>query len=226
MMFQTWADATTGALQSLWEGFLGFIPDLIGALIVFIIGWFIAVAIGKLVSEVLIRLKFNQLFEKTGWKPALEKAELKVNPSEFIGAICKWILVIVFLVAAVEILGLVEFASLLKSVLNYLPNVFVAVLIFVVTVIVVDIVEKVVRAAVEGTKVGYGHMVSMIIKWSIWIFATMTILHQLGIARAFMETLFTGVVAMLVIAFGLAFGLGGKDVAADVLKTLKKKIEG
>lgn len=226
MLFQTWADATTSALQGLWEGFLNFIPALIGALVVFIIGWFISVAIGKIVSEILIRLKFNQLFEKTGWKPALEKANLKVNPSEFIGAICKWVLVIVFLVAAVEILGLVEFAGLLKNVLNYVPNVIVAVLIFIVTVIVVDIVEKVVRAAVEGTKVGYGHLVSMIVKWSIWIFAIMTILHQLGIARSFMETLFTGIIAMLVIAFGLAFGLGGKDVAADILKDLKKKIEG
>lgn len=225
-MFQFWVNTTTDAFTGLWIGFINFIPALVGALVVFVIGWFISVAIGKIVSEVLIRLKFNQLFEKTGWKPALEKADLKVNPSEFIGAICKWILVIVFLSAAVRILGLVEFAGVLTKVLGYVPNVIVAVLIFVVTVILVDIVEKIVRSAVEGTKVGYGHLVSMIVKWSIWISAIMAILAQLGIARPFMETLFSGVVAMLVIAFGLAFGLGGKDVAADILKDLKKKIEG
>ena len=226
MLVQTWAQITTYALQNLWQGFLTFIPTLIGAIIVFIIGWFISVGIGKLVAEVLIRIKFNKLFEKTGWKQALEKAELKVNAAEFIGAIAKWVLVIVFLLAAVEILGFVQFAAFLKSILAYLPNVIVATLILVVTVILVDIVEKVVRTAVEGVKVGYGHLVSVMIKWSIWIFAVLAILHQLGIARPFMETLFTGFVAMLVISLGIAFGLGGKDVAAEILQDLKKKLRG
>lgn len=226
MLIQTWAEITNFALQNLWQGFLTFIPTLVGAIIVFIIGWFISVGIGKLIAEILTRIKFNQLFEKVGWKQALERAELKVNASEFLGAIVKWVLVIVFMLAAAEILGFVEFAGFLKSILAYLPNVIVAALIFVVTVILVDIVEKVVRAAVEGVKVGYGHLVSAIIKWSIWIFAILAILHQLGIAKPFMETLFTGFVAMLVIALGISFGLGGKEVAADILQNLKNKLKG
>ena len=224
MLVQTWAEATTQALLKLWDGFLAFIPNLIGAIIVFLIGWFVALGIGKLVAEILTRIRLNQFFERAGWKTALEKAELKVNPSEFIGAIVKWILVIVFLLVAVEILGLVEFAGFLKSILAYLPNVIVAVLILVVTVIVVDIVEKIVRAAVEGIRVGYGQLVSAIIKWSIWIFAILAILHQLGVARPFMETLFTGIVAMLVLAIGISFGLGGKEVAAEILQELRKKL--
>lgn len=226
MLVQTWADITNYALQNLWQGFLTFIPTLIGAIIVFIIGWFISVGIGKLIAEILTRIKFNQLFEKVGWKQALERAEIKVNASEFLGAIVKWILAIVFMLAAVEILGFVEFAAFLKSILAYLPNVIVAALIFVVTVILVDIVEKLVRATVEGVRVGYGHLVSAIIKWSIWIFAILAILHQLGIAKPFMETLFTGFVAMLVIALGISFGLGGKEVAADILQNLKNKLKG
>ncbi len=225
-MISDWGYVTLQALQNLWQGFLIFIPTLIGALVVFIIGWFISVGIGRLIAEVLTKIRFNQLFEKAGWKGAMEKAELKVNPSEFIGAICKWILAIVFLLAAVEILGFIEFAGFLRSILAYLPNVIVAVLVFVVTVILVDIVEKVVRATVEGVKVGYGHLVSVIIKWSIWIFAILAILHQLGVARPFMETLFTGLVAMLVISFGISFGLGGKEVAAELLQNLKNKLKG
>jgi small-conductance mechanosensitive channel len=226
MLIQSWTETTTIALQDLWQGFLNFIPALIGAIIIFIIGWFIAIGIGKLIAEILIRLKFNKLFDKAGWREALEKAELKVNAAEFIGGIVKWILVIVFLLAAVEILGFVQFADFLKSVLGYLPNVVIAALIFVVTVILVDIVEKIVRAAVEKVRVGYGQMVSAIIKWSIWFFAVLAILYQLGIARPFMETLFTGLVAMLVIALGIAFGLGGKDVAAEILEDLKRKLKG
>jgi len=225
MIVYDWYEVTIQALQSLWQGFLTFIPVLVGAAIVFIIGWFISVGIGKLITEVLKRLQFNQLFERGGWKGALEKADVKVDASSFIGAIVKWVLVIVFLLAAVEILGLTEFAGFLKSVLVYLPNVIVAALIFVVTVILVDIVEKVVRATVEGMKVGYGQMVSAVIKWSLWIFAILAILYQLGVARPFMETLFQGLVATLVVSLGLAFGLGGKDVASEILQDLKNKLK-
>jgi small-conductance mechanosensitive channel len=224
-MVLDWYSVTIQALQNLWQAFLNFIPVVIGAIIVFVIGWFISVGVGRLVTEILKRVKFNQLFAKEGWKTALERAEIKVDASGFIGAIVKWILVIVFLLAAVEILGFVQFAGFLKSVLAYLPNVIVAALIFVVTVIVVDIVEKVVRVAVESIKVGYGQMVSAVIKWSIWVFAMIMILYQLGIGRPFMETLFTGLVAMLVISLGIAFGLGGKEVAAEILQDLRRKLK-
>jgi hypothetical protein len=200
---------------------LGFIPVLLGAIIVFVIGWFVSVGIGKLITEILKKLHFNQIFEKGGWKSAMDKADIKVDASGFLGAIIKWVFVIVFLLAAVEILGFVEFAGFLTSVLAYLPNVIVAALIFVVTVILVEIV----RTAVESIKVGYGQMVSAVIKWSIWIFAILAILHQLGIAQPFMETLFIGLVAMLVISLGIAFGLGGKDVAAELLRDLKNKLK-
>jgi large-conductance mechanosensitive channel len=224
MVVETWADITIKALLDLWQGFLGFLPNLIGALVVLIVGWFVAVGIGKLIATILNRLKFNRLFEKAGWREALERAELSVNAADFLGGIIKWILFLVFLLAAVEILGLLQFADFLGKVITYLPNVIVAVLIFVATVILVDIVEKVVRAGVEKAKIGYGQMISAIIKWSIWIFAVLAIMYQLGIARPFMETLFTGFVAMLVISFGLSFGLGGQQIAAEVLRDLRDKL--
>jgi len=226
MPIQNWFEVTRAALLRLWEGFLDFIPALIGALIVFIIGWFIAGVIGKLVAEILVRAKLNQFFERTGWKTALEKAELRISPSEFIGAIIKWILVIVFLLAAVEILGLVGFADFLRSILAYLPNVVVAVLILVVTVIVVDIIDKILRVAVEGMKVGYGHLVSVIVKCAIWIFAILAILQQLRFEAAvwlfeLIKIAFIGIVVMA----ALAFGLGGKDVAAEILRDLREKLK-
>jgi len=224
-MILDWYTLTVQALQNLWQSFLNFIPALVGAIVVFIIGWFISIGIGRLVTEVLKKIKLNQLFEKGNWDEALAKADIKVDVSAFIGAIIKWVLVIVFLLAAVEILGFVQFAGFLKSVLNYLPNVIVAVLIFVVTVIVVDIVEKIVRASVERMKVGYGQMVSVVIKWSIWVFAILAILYQLGVARPFMETVFQGLIAMLVISLGIAFGLGGKEVAAEILQDLRRKLK-
>ena len=226
-MVLDWIDVTIQALQNLWQGFLSFIPVLLGAVIVFIIGWFFSVGVGKLVAEVLKKLKLNQIFEKGAWRNALEKAEIKVDASAFVGAVVKWILVVVFLLAAVEILGLVQFAIFLKGVLGYLPNVIVAVLIFVVTVIVVDIVEKIVRAAVEGIKVGSGQIVSAVVKWSIWVFAILAILTQLRFEAAdwifeLIKIVFMGIVLIAVVAFGL----GGRDMAAEILQDLRKKLKG
>jgi small-conductance mechanosensitive channel len=224
-MILDWYTVTIEALQGLWQRFLIFFPRLIGAIIIFLIGWFIALGIGKLVAEILKRLQFNRIFEKGTWKAAMEKAEIKADGAGFVGAIVKWVLIIVFLLAAMKILGLVEFAGFLTNVLSYLPNVIVAALIFVVAVIIADLLEKVVRATVESIKVGYGGVAGAIIKWSIWIFAILAILIQLKIATQLILTLFTGFVALVAIAGGLAFGLGGKDIAADILDSIRKRFK-
>ena len=225
-MILDWYSVTIDALQNLWQGFVEFVPALIGAIVVFGIGWFISVFLGKIVAEILKKIRFNQIFEKGNWDEALAKADIKVDASAFIGAIVKWVFAIVFLMAAVEVLGLKEFAGFLGNILGYLPNVVVSAFILVVTVIITDILEKVVRAAVESIKVGYGQIVAAIIRWSIWIFAILAILIQLRVAPSLIETLFTGLVAVIVIAAGLAFGLGGKEIASDVLRDLYKKLKG
>lgn len=225
-MILDWYAITLESLQDLWQGFLGFLPSLVGALLIFFIGWVISVAVGRLVGDILKRLNFNKIFEKGNWDEALAKADIKVDAAAFIGSIFKWSLVIVFLLASVEVLGLTQLAGFLKDVLAYLPNVVVASLIFVVAVVIADISEKVLRALVESTQVGYGHVVGVIVRYSIWVFALIAILMQLGIAPMLLQTVLTGVVALIVIAGGLAFGLGGKDMAAEILSDLKRKLKG
>lgn len=224
MIIQDWGTITVQALQNAIQGFFNFIPSLIGAIIVFVIGWFIAIIIGKLVAEVLSRLTLNKIFERTGWQEALQKAEIKVNPSDFIGAIIKWILVIVFLLAAVEILGFPEFAGFLRSVISWLPNLLVAVVIFVVAVILADISEKLVRVSVKKIGVDYVGFLGAGVKWAIYIFALLAILVQVGVAPSIINTLLVGFVATIALAFGLAFGLGGRDAAAKIIEDIRKKI--
>jgi hypothetical protein len=229
-MFDNLAIRTYEAIFGIWPnlitGLVSVIVTLIIALIVLIVGWLIAIGIGSLVSQILNLIKLNEYFQKAGWKGALEKAEIKLDAAAFIGMIFKWIVFIIVLMIVAEILGLTQFAGLLGGVLGYLPNVIVAVFLFVAAVIIAEIVEKVVRVTVEGTKVGHGAVAGAIVKWSIWVFAILAILEQLGIAENLIQTLYTGVIAFLVIAFGVAFGLGGKDVAAEILKDLKQKFLG
>ena len=223
-MVQDWTTITIQALQNAWQGFLNFIPNLLGAIIVFVIGYFIALAVGKLIAGILTRLKFNKIFERIGWKEALEKAELKVNPSEFVGAIFKWMLIIVFLLVVVEILGFVQFAGVLDKLISWLPNLIVAVAIFVVAVIVADILDKVIRASVQKIGVKYVGALGGMVRWAIYVFAGLAILVQLGVAQSLINVLITAVFGMLALAFGLAFGLGGKDAAAKIIEDLRRKI--
>ena len=181
-----------------------------------------------MITEILKGLKFNQLFTKEGWQKALEKAEIKVDPSAFIGAIFKWVFIIVSILLTVDILNLTNFANLVKDVLNYIPNVIVAVLLFVVGVVVADIIEKLVRVSVERMKVGYAGLAASIVKWTIWVFIIFMILDQLLPASGLVQTLYTGIIYGIVIAVAgacaLAFGLGGKDAAAEAIDNLKRKI--
>lgn len=208
----------------MWSGFIGFLPELVGALVIFVIGWFISVWIGKIVTEVLKRLKLDRIFEKTKWDESLEKAEFKMKMSEFIGAIVKWILVIVFLLAAVQVLGLGEFANFLRSIVAWLPNLVIAVAIFVVAVIVADFFEKLVRAVLGKMNVRYVNFIGGLVKWAIWIFAIFAILAQIGVASDIVQILVSGFVALIVVSFALAFGLGGRDAAKEVIEEFRNRL--
>ncbi len=216
-------------IQPALRGVVEVIANLILAIIVFTIGYLISVGIGKLVTEILKSVKFNKLFEKEGWKKAMQRAEIDVDASGFIGAIIKWVFVVVSLLVAVDILKLTEFAGFLTSVLDYIPRVIVAILVFVVAVIISDIIEKIVRVAVEKMKVGYGYLASSIVKWAIWIFTIFLILDQLLPTSLLIKTLYTGIVygviGALALGIGLAIGLGGKDTAGKIIENLSKKIK-
>ena len=225
----TYTDWSVSVIQPFLQQFVSFLANLLLAVVVFTIGYLISVGIGRLITEILKSVKFNKLFEKEGWRKALQRANVDVNPSEFIGAIFKWVFVIISLLVAVDILKLTAFAGFLTQVLNYLPNVIVAVLVFVVAIIISDIVEKIVRAAVERLKVGYGYLASSIVKWAIWVFTFFLILDQLLPSNLLIKTLYTsivyGLVAALALGVGLAIGLGGKDVAASILNDIYRKIK-
>src|SRR3989338_2038083 len=130
------------SFQELLQGVFQFVPRLALAIIVFVLGWIVAVVLAKLIADVLRRVRFNQVFDRGNWKQALEKADVTVDPSGFVGGIIKWVLVIVTLLIAVDLLGLTQLRTFVDGVLGYLPNVVAAALIFVVAVIVADIVEK------------------------------------------------------------------------------------
>jgi len=223
---QTWGDVLIGSFQQLWGGVIGFIPKLIIALIIFIAGWIIAVALGRLVSQIIRALKVDKVLQAIGAESALLKAGFKLDTGAFIGGLVRWFFIIVFLVAAIDVLGLDQVNAFLRDVvLLYLPNVIVAALILVVAAFIADVVKKLIVGSAKAADVPSANMMGGVAKWAIWVFAILAALYQLGIAGVFAQTLFTGFVAMLAIAGGLAFGLGGKDAASQYIDRLRKDIK-
>lgn len=223
-MIQDWSLITMQALQGAWEQILLFLPNLLAAIIIFILGWFIAIWIGKLVAQVLNKLKFDSIFEKTGWKEALGSADVKVEPSGFIGAVCKWILVIVFLMIVTDIMGWVAFAGLLAAIIAWMPNLLVAIIILVVAIIIADIIEKLVKVSTKKMGVSSVNFLGSIVKWAIYIFAGLAVLLQLGVTPKIVEVLIMGFVGTITLALGLSFGLGGKEAAGRFIEDVKRKI--
>lgn len=220
-----WNNATIEALTALWESFLLYLPNLVVGLILLIFGWFVAVGLGRVVAQILKRAKFDELLEKDDWKEAMQKAKISIHASRFVGSVVKWVVYVFFIWAAVGVFGLTYFTEFMGDVLRYIPSVIVAALIFVVAVMLADLLAKLIVIATEKAKFKYTDMAGEIARWSIWIFAGFAILIELGIAREMLSILFTGIVALMVIAGGIAFGLGGKDMATDILKECKNKFK-
>ncbi len=222
---QTWGDVLVYSFQQLWSGAIGFLPKLIVALIIFIAGWIIAVALGRLISQIIKALKLDKALQAIGADSTLTKAGFKLDSGAFIGGLVKWFFIIVFLVAAVDVLGLSQVNIFLREVvLLYLPNVIIASLILVVAAFIAEAAKKLAVGSAKAADVPSANMIGGVVKWAIWIFAILAALYQLGIAGVFAQTIFTGFVAMLAIAGGLAFGLGGKDAASRYVERLREDI--
>lgn len=223
MVLQTWGDTILAALQQVWFSVATFFPLFIGAVIIFILGWIVAVALGKLVEQIIRALKVDMLLQKLDFEKTLERAGLRLNAGGFVGGLVKWFFVIVFLLASAEILGLSQVSDFLSGVLLYIPNVLVAAIILIIAALVANVVERFVRGSVEAA--GYnGALVGVVTRWSIWIFAFVAALQQLGIAAALLQTLVTGIIAALALAFGLAFGLGAKDAAGRLFEKVQEEL--
>ena len=222
MFIQQWGDVLTSSLQGLWLGVVAFVPKLIFAVIIFIIGWAIGSVVSRALTQVINALKINRLFETVGAKSVLDRAGFRLDFGRFIGEIAKWFIVLVFLMASLDVLGLNQVNLFLREVvLGYLPRVFIAALLIVIATLLSDAIKRFVEGSAMAMGVRSAKMAGTVAKWAIWVFVIIIVLSELGIAPAFMQILFTGIIAMLALAGGLAFGLGGRDAATKVIERVK-----
>lgn len=221
---QTWGEVVGLSLQGLWGKFINFLPALLGAVLVFVIGWIIAGILGKVAEKVIKIIRIDQIIEwlKVGEK--FKSAGIELSVSKFFGELVKWFLILVFLMAATDILGLDQVTGFLNDIINYLPNVVVATIILSVAVLVGNLVHRIVRSSTMAAGIMSASVLAALSKWSIVIFGLLAALIQLGIAVSLVNTIFIGIIAALSLAIGISFGLGGRDEAAAALKKIREEI--
>ncbi|MFH0846123.1 MAG: hypothetical protein V1851_01845 [Patescibacteria group bacterium] len=225
MILETWSQVLSQSFQSLWIGVMGFVPNLIIAIIIFLAGWVVGALFGRVIAQIIRSISIDKVLRSTGLEKVLNKAGFRLDTGAFIGALVKWFVVVVFLVAAFDVLGLDQVNQFLQQVvLLYLPRVIASVVILLVAAMIADTVENLVTGSAKAAGVRTSHLLGTIARWAIWIFAALMALYQLGVATAFVQTLFTGLVVALSLAIGLSFGLGGKQAAADVIEDFRKKV--
>jgi hypothetical protein len=214
-----------GVLQSFWLGLYSFLPSVILAIILFIIGVVIAGFVGKAIAHVINLTKVNALLDRTALKEMVNKAGFHLNIGGLVGWLIKWLLILAFLVGAFNLLGLSDVNVFLQQVvLFYLPRVIVAVLIVVVGSVLAEVAAKAVTGSAKVANVSSANLAGSIAKWAIWITTILFVLNQLGIGAELIQTLWMGIVVAFALAIGLAFGLGGKEHASKVLDKVSDAI--
>jgi hypothetical protein len=213
------------SLRILYERFIGFLPNFIVALIVLVVGWIIALTLARLVKQVLQAVKVDEVGDKLGLDQLSLKTGVKLTISGFFAWLVKWFLLVALFLAAAEILALTQISQFLNSVLMYIPNVVAAAAIMLVGTMVAKFLARIVKHSVQAAGLVSADLLASVTQWAIMIFTVLATLDQLKVASAFVQTLFTGFIAMIAIAGGLAFGLGGKEHASKVLDKIERDIK-
>lgn len=226
MGFTTWANVLNASFQNLFAGLVAFIPNLIVAIVIFVVGWLVGLGLGRVVAQVVNSLRVDQALKAAGVERVLNRAGFDLSAGKFLGWLVEWFFIVVFLVAALGVLHLDAVNYFIRDVvLGYLPQVIVAVLILLVAAVVAEAAERVVTGSAKAAQLSASGFLGKVARYAIWVFAILAALNQLEVATAFVQTLFTGVVIAVSLAVGLAFGLGGQASAARYLDHLQTEIK-
>ncbi len=221
---QNAGEAFTESLIRSWDSVAWFIPGFVAAIVIFIIGWILASLVHKLIMTVFKVAKVDSALRAAGVEELIKHSGHNLNSGWFIGELVKWFIMFVFLVASFDILKLTKVNEFLSSVIDYIPKVVIAVVILMVAAIVADALKKIVIGSARALSATSANFLGSVTKWAIWIFAVLAAVYHLGIVPELINTLLMGVVAAFALATGLAFGLGGKDTATEILKKISKEI--
>jgi Conserved TM helix len=214
-----WTQAILTSLAAALTLLLSAIPKIIGFAVILIIGWFIASAVARAVAALLRAVRFNDLARRGGFAGFVEQMGVHQDASGFIASLAKWFIRLIVLVSAFDALGLPAVSQVLEQLLIWLPNLVVALVVLVIAGLAANALASLVRGATAESGLGNPDLLASIARIAVWAFAIVVAVNQIGIATALVNTLFMATVGAVALALGLAFGLGGRDTAAQIVRS-------
>ena len=201
-----------------------FVPRLIGFLVILLVGWLVATALEKALTFLLRKFGFDRIATRIGLTRIEQQMGLKMDAAGILGKVVYWFVFLIFLVPAVNALGLTSVSNILNTIIAFIPNVFVAILLLFLGTLAATFVADLVRGAMSRTSIGNASLFANLARYAIIGFVALIALEQLGIGQSLLNILFTAIVGALALAFGLAFGLGGRESAQRLLNRSESTI--
>lgn len=198
--------------------FLGAIPKVIGFVLILIIGWLIASAIAGIAAAFLRTIHFNDLARRSGIAGFVHDMGVQNDSSGFLADVVKWFVRLIVLVSAFDALGLPAVSQVLQSLLLWLPNLVVALVVLVIAGLAANAVHGLVRGATAESGFGNPDLLANVARFAVWAFGVVVAVNQIGIATALVNTLFMATVGAVALALGLSFGLGGRETAGMIVR--------
>lgn len=197
---------------------LSAIPRILGFILIVAIGWFVSSLLARGVLGLLRAIRFDELMQRSGLAEFMNKMGTGTDSAGIVAGLVKWLTRIVVLLVAFDVLGLPAVSDVMRQLLLWLPNLVVAIFVLFIGGIAARALGNIVRGATAEAGFANPETLSNVVRTTVWAFAIVVAINQLGIATNLINTLFTGLVAALAIAFGLSFGLGGRDLASRSLE--------
>ena len=213
-----WGEAVLVSATEALSNFIGFLPALVGALLILALGWAISGFLGRLIESGLKRIGFEHAANQTGINDFVARAGQGWSASQIAGEIVKWFIRLIAIQAAAQILGMDQISQIINAILLWIPNLVVALVIIVVGALIGRVVGGAVRASTSEMGLGNPELLAGAAQYAVIAFAVVAAMGQLGIGETVVNTLFIGIVGAVALAFAIAFGLGGREVAAEITR--------
>lgn len=213
-----WSDAMFTSLAAAMALLFSAVPKIIGFALIVIAGWFIASLIERGLASLLRAIRFNDLAQRAGLTDFIHKMGMNTDAAGMIGLVVKWFVRLIALVVAFDALGLPAVSDVLRQLLLWLPNVVVALVVLVIGGLAARGLSNVVRGAAREAELSNADFLARAASLVVWAFAIVVAVNQIGIATTLVNTLFMAFVGALALGVGLAFGLGGRDTAAEIVR--------
>jgi uncharacterized membrane protein YjgN (DUF898 family) len=218
-----WGNLIVEPVTQMLTRIMAYLPVLLGALVILIIGWLVAKGIRQLVDWLLKAVRFDTMADKAGISEILKKGDLKITARDVVSGLVYWLVIIMVLVMVVNALGLPKASDILASLFAYIPKVIAALLVLIVAMFLASFVSGIVRTAAGNSNLPKPEIIAGISRWAIIIFGATISLEELGIAPLLVVTTFNIILGGVCLALAIAFGLGSKDAVAKYLEELKKR---